>query len=86
VTPDASVIADSWALLRFGWRDGFFYAAVLGLIRTFFSDYWQLQTKIGLTCYRERDIADKLVRGRLQGHRASANLSYLATRMTFLGR
>src|SRR5215468_12285271 len=34
VPPDASVISDSWALLRFGWQDGFLCAAILGLIRT----------------------------------------------------
>src|SRR5260221_8033404 len=32
VPPDASALSDSWALLRFGWRDGFFCAAVLGLV------------------------------------------------------
>ena len=86
VTPGASVIADSWALLRFGWRDGFFCAAALGLIRTFFSDYWRLRTKIGLTRYTERDMAGKLVVAGFKVTRAPANLGHLATRMTFLAR
>jgi SAM-dependent methyltransferase len=86
VTPGASVMADSWALLRFGWRDGFFCAAALGLIRTFFSDYWRLRTKIGLTRYTERDMAGKLVAAGFKVTRAPANLGHLATRMTFLAR
>jgi hypothetical protein len=86
VTPGGSVIADSWALLRFGWRDGFFCAAVLGLIRTFFSDYWRLRTKVGLTRYTEQDMAGKLVAAGFKVTRAPANLGHLATRMTFLAR
>ena len=86
VPPDASVIADSWALLRFGWRDGFFYAAVLGLVRTFFSDYWRLRTRMGLTRYSEQEIAGKLVAAGFRVTRAPANLGHLATRMTFLAR
>jgi SAM-dependent methyltransferase len=86
VTPRASAIADSWALLRFGWRDGFFCAAVLGLIRTFFSDYWRLRTKIGLTRYTEQDMAGKLLAAGFNVTRARVNLGHLATRMTFLAR
>jgi SAM-dependent methyltransferase len=86
VTPGVSVIADSWALLRFGWRDGFFCAAALGLIRTFFSDYWRLRTKVGLTRYTEQDMAGKLVAAGFNVARSPTNLGHLATRMTFLAR
>jgi SAM-dependent methyltransferase len=86
VTPSASVIADSWALLRFGWRDGFLCAAVLGLIRTFFSDYWRLRTKMGLTRYTEQDMAGKLAAAGFNVTRATVNLGHLASRMTFLAR
>src|SRR5712671_6576304 len=86
VPPDASALSDSWALLRFGWRDGFFCAAVLGLVRTFFSDYWRLRTKVGLTRYSEREIARKLAAAGFAVTRARANLGHLASRMTFLAR
>jgi SAM-dependent methyltransferase len=86
VPPDASVIADSLALLRFGWRDGFFCAALRGLIRTLFSDYWRLRTKMGLTRYSEQEMAGKLVAAGFRVTRAPANLGHLATRMTFLAR
>ncbi len=86
VPPDASAISDSWALLRFGWQDGFFCAAVVGLIRTFFSDYWRLRTKVGLTRYSAQEMAGKLAAAGFTVTRAPANLGHLTTRMTFLAR
>ena len=86
VPPDASALSDAWALLRFGWQDGFFCAAVVGLIRTFFSDYRQLRTKVGLTRYGEQEMAGKLTAAGFKVSRAPANLGHLATRMTFLAR
>jgi SAM-dependent methyltransferase len=86
VPPDTSAISDSWALLRFGWRDGFFCAAVLGLIRTFFSDYWRLRTKVGLTRYSQREMAGKLAAAGFAVTRAPGNLGHLTSRMTFLAR
>jgi SAM-dependent methyltransferase len=86
VPPDASALSDAWALLRFGWEDGFFCAAVLGLIRTFFSDYRQLRTKVGLTRYSEQAMTGKLVAEGFSVTRAESNLGHLTTRMTFLAR
>ena len=86
VPPGVPAISDAWALLRFGWRDGFFLAAVHGLIRTFFSEYWRLRTSIGLTRYREPEMIAKLAAAGFTAHRAPANLGHLDTRMTFLAR
>jgi hypothetical protein len=86
VPPDASMIADIQALLRFGWRDGFFGAAAVGLIRTFFSDYRRLRSQIGLTRYTEAEMAARLVGSGFVVTRASENLGHLTTRMTFLAQ
>jgi len=86
VPPHVSAISDAWALLRFGWRDGFLCAAIHGLIRTFFSDYWRLRTTMGLTRYSEKDMADKLAAAGFAPTRAPENLGHLTTRMTFLAR
>jgi SAM-dependent methyltransferase len=86
VPPDASALSDAWALLRFGWQDGFFCAAVLGLVRTLFSDYRRLRTKVGLTRYSEQQMAGKLAAAGFSVTRAPGNLGHLATRMTFLAR
>jgi SAM-dependent methyltransferase len=84
--PDASMIADVWALLRFGWQDGFFVAAALGLMRTFFSDYRTLRSQIGLTRYTEQEMAARLAAPGFVVTRAAENLGHLTTRMTFLAR
>ena len=55
-----SALADARALLRFGRQEGFFWAAVRGLIRTYFSDYWRLRKSLGLTRYDAAEIAAKL--------------------------
>ena len=86
VPPDASAVADAWALLRFGWRDGFFVAAGLGLVRTLFSDYWQLRTKVGLTRYSEQQMVGRLAAAGFRVTRAKNNLGHLTSRMTFLAR
>jgi SAM-dependent methyltransferase len=84
VPPDASAISDAWALLQFGWRDGFFCAAAMGLMRTFFSDYRQLRTKVGLTRYDEQEMAGRLAAAGFRVSRAESNLGHLTTRITFL--
>lgn len=86
VPPAASVVADTFSLLRFGWRAGFFVAAVAGLVRTFFSDYRRLRSKMGLTRYSEQDMAAALAAPGFIVTRAPVNAGHLTTRMTFLAR
>jgi len=86
VPPHVSAVSDSWALLRFGWQDGFLCAAILGLIRTFFSDYWRLRTKMGLTRYSEQEMTSKLAAAGFAAARAPSNLGHLTSRTTFLAR
>jgi SAM-dependent methyltransferase len=86
VPPAASVVADTFALLRFGWQEGFFVAAAAGLVRTFFSDYRRLRSKMGLTRYSEKEMAAKLTAAGFTAARAPVNAGHLATRMTFLAR
>jgi SAM-dependent methyltransferase len=86
VPPAAALASDIFALLRFGWRDGFFLAAVAGLVRTFFSDYRRLRARMGLTRYSEREMAGKLKALGFAASRAPVNLGHLTTRMTFVAR
>jgi SAM-dependent methyltransferase len=86
VPPEASAVSDSWALLRFGWQDGFLCAAVVGLIRTLFSDYRRLRTKVGLTRYSGQEMTNRLAAAGFTATRAPRNLGHLASRMTFLAR
>jgi len=80
------VVSDALALLRFGWRDGFFLAAVHGLVRTLFSEYRRLRAKVGLTRYSEKDMVKRLAASGFSAVRAPKNIGHLTTRMTFLAR
>jgi SAM-dependent methyltransferase len=86
VPPNVPAISDAFALLRFGAGNGFFLAALTGLVRTVFSDYWQLRTKLGLTRYSEQDMLDRLRQLGFSASRAPSNLGHLRSRITFLAR
>jgi SAM-dependent methyltransferase len=86
VPPDVPAISDAWALLRFGAGNGFFLAALAGLVRTVFSDYWQLRTKLGLTRYSEPEMVARLAQLGFTATRAPRNIGHLRSRMTFLAR
>src|SRR5208282_3877742 len=44
MSPEVTAATDACALLRFGKANGFFFAALWGLLRTLFSDYWRLRS------------------------------------------
>lgn len=81
-----SALADALSLLRFGAREGFFWAALRGLFRTVFSDYWRLRRSLGLTRYDSAEIAHKLEQAGFAVEQAPSNIGHNARRMTFLGR
>src|SRR4029079_12547327 len=54
-----SALADAQALLRLGRQQGFFCAAVRGVCRTYFSTYWRLRNRVGLSRYDSHEIAAK---------------------------
>jgi hypothetical protein len=86
VQPDIPAWKDAIALLRFGWRDGFFVAALRGLLRTVFSDYAKLRKNAGLTRYSEHDMTAKLRAAGYRPQRAACNIGHLQTRMTFVAK
>lgn len=84
VQPDIPAWRDALALLRFGWREGFFLAAVGGLLRTVFSGYAKLRKDAGLSRYAEHEMAAKLTAAGFRSERAARNIGHLQTRMTFV--
>ena len=86
VQPDTPAWKDALALLRFGARDGFFLAALRGLVRTVFSDYAKLRKNAGLTRYSEPEMTAKLHAAGYRPERAARNIGHLQTRMTFVAR
>lgn len=84
VQPGTPAWKDALALLRFGWRDGFFLAALRGLLRTALSDYSRLRKDAGLSRYSESQMLAKLHAAGFRGERQADNIGHLQTRMTFV--
>ena len=82
--PHTNAVTDALALLRFGGREGFFTAAVIGLARTLFSSYWRLRSSLGLSRYSEQAMIERLARAGLVARRAATNIGHNQARMTFL--
>ena len=83
IPPKVSPLTDAAALLRFAAAHGFLVAAVLGLVRTVFSDYPKLRAALGLTLYDEAAIIDKLGAAGFTAQRAPENIGHNQARMTF---
>jgi hypothetical protein len=79
-----SAFGDAFALLRFGAQERFWWAALRGLVRTRFSDYWRLRKSVGLARYREAEIVEKLTAAGFTVQRDRTNIGHNAKRMTFL--
>jgi SAM-dependent methyltransferase len=84
IDPKTSAASDALALLRFGARDGFFFAALIGLCRTVLSSYWRLRSSLGLTRYDEPAMITKLGSAGFTARRAGENIGHSRARMTFL--
>ena len=86
VPPRLAAPAAALSLLRCGAANGFFIAAVLGLIRIAVSDYLRLKSKVGLSHYEETAMRDKLTRAGYSATRAARNIGHNQWRMTFLAK
>jgi SAM-dependent methyltransferase len=86
VPHDVPAASDAVALLRFAKANGFLLAALSGLVRTVFSDYWRLRTRIGLTRYSEAEMIARLAGFGFTATRAPSNIGHIGSRMTFLAR
>jgi SAM-dependent methyltransferase len=86
IPPQVSAFADAIALLRFGAREGFFAAALFGLVRTVFSSYRRLRSRLGLTRYDAQAITARLAAAGFSAQRAPRNIGHSSARMTFLAR
>jgi SAM-dependent methyltransferase len=84
VRPKVSAATDALALLRLGAANGFFLAALGGLIRTMLSGYWKLRQSAGLTRYAEHAMIEKLSRAGFSAERAAHNIGHNQARMTFV--
>jgi SAM-dependent methyltransferase len=86
IPPHVPAATDAFALLRFAAANGFFIAAVAGLLRTLFSDYWRIRTNYGLTRYDASAMIDKLAAAGFAAQRAPDNIGHNRVRMMFSAR
>ena len=83
IPPDAGMLPDVLSLLATGARHGFFFAACLGLARTWFSSYRQIRDQAGFSTYDERGIGELAARHGFRAERLRANVGFNQQRMTF---
>ena len=86
VPPQLAASAAAVALLRFGLENGFFWAAVGGLIRIFLSDYFRLKKSHGLSHYTESAMLARLQAAGFAAKPAARNIGHNQWRMMFLAR
>ena len=86
ISPEVVAATDAWALLRFGQANGFFFAALWGLLRMLLSDYWRLRSRIGLTRFAEAAMIDKLGAAGCAAECAPANIGQNQARKTYYAR
>jgi SAM-dependent methyltransferase len=86
VPPQLASVWAALALLRFGAANGFFWAAVGGLMRILVSDYFTLKKTHGLSHYEEAGMLAKLKAAGFAPRRAAHNIGHNQRRLTFLSR
>jgi SAM-dependent methyltransferase len=86
IPPHTSAATEVAALIALAWRNGFLAPALAGLVRTAFSDYRALRTRLGLAHYTEAEMLAKLARAGFTARRRHPNIEHNQQRMTFVAR
>lgn len=84
VVPEhVSTLQDVRSLLSFAAQGGFLFAALLGLVRTYFSTYRKLRAKQGFSEWNEKEFLSVLEKGGWQAKRMMKNIGPSPHRMLF---
>jgi ubiquinone/menaquinone biosynthesis C-methylase UbiE len=83
IHPESGVLTDVWALLQLAWKSGFLIAAVMGLLKTSFSNYTVVRRHLGLTSYSEEDFLQMTRQLGFQAERVTPNFGHNQKRMAF---
>ena len=86
VPPSMASVWAALSLLKFGAANGFFWAAVGGLLRILVSDYFTLKKTHGLSHYTEAEALAKLKAAGFAPQRAAHNIGHNQRRMTFISK
>ncbi len=85
-TPRSNPLTDAAALLRFGWRGGFFGAALASLARLYLSDYRRLRKELGFFRYGAEELEGLLRRRGYGASRLSRNVGHNQGRLCFVAQ
>jgi SAM-dependent methyltransferase len=86
IPPDVGPLSDVMALLRYAATNGFFVAALVGLMRTALSPYRRLRNELGIARYSEPDFLKKLQQAGFRAERLTRNVEHNPARMSFRAR
>lgn len=86
IPPDVSPLTDAAALLRFARDGGFLGAAILGLARTFFSDYRKLRGELGISTHDPAELTTRVAQEGFSVRRLARNIGHNPARMSFEAR
>jgi SAM-dependent methyltransferase len=84
IPPGRGALADAAALLNFAARNGFLIAAGAGLVRTFFSDYRRVRSRLGIQMFEDAGMIELLKNCGFAARRHYPNLGHNAGRMAFV--
>jgi SAM-dependent methyltransferase len=85
IPPHSSAVTDTLALLKFAGKGGFLIAALMGLVRTAFSQYRTLRQNLGLTFYESTEIQGLLEKSGFKAQQLAHNPGHNQSRMAFKG-
>ncbi len=83
---DVGPLTDALALVRLAATNGFFFAALGGLVRTALSDYSRIRAELGLSHYSEAEMLALLADAGFTVVRHHPNLGHNQARMAFMAR
>jgi SAM-dependent methyltransferase len=83
---DVGAVSDVTALLRYAYKNGFFFAALAGIARTIVSPYRKLRSTLGIAQYAESQFMQKLTDAGFSAERLPHNWEHNPARMTFRAR
>jgi hypothetical protein len=84
VPRDTGVLGDATALLKFAAANGFLFAALAGLVRSFFSGYRKIRQEAGFLQLQEEEVLALLDAAGFEARRHHPNMGHNARRMTFV--
>jgi len=83
IPPDLSMVSDVISLLKFGLRNGFFFMSLVGMLKTFFSNYTSLRREVGLSVYSIEDFTNLLIQNGFEVKLMPRNFGHNQSRKCF---